>query len=207
MAMPFPTASAAGVKLKLSGPPFAAAATALFGSMWTWRVGPVGAIRRSHGDGRWWPVMAGDGWCGYDPIWSIWSIWSMDSIGFRSLAMAMMAMSRYGCESKYKAPIHTLNPQDDPYPRSIPKRRWSRPFHTSGSPRADPYPNFDATPYVFVFESHHPSRQLCGAVGATRCFFLGGNHSEITIVVQYLCCWSFPIYSSFLISPNCPNYL
>ena len=29
----------------------------------------------------------------------------------------------YGCESKYKAPIHTLNPQDDPYPRSIPKRR------------------------------------------------------------------------------------
>ena len=33
-------------------------------------------------------------------------------------------------------------------PRSIPKRRWSRPFHTSGSPRADPYPNFDATPYI-----------------------------------------------------------
>jgi hypothetical protein len=99
----------------------------------------------------WWPVMAGDGWCGYDPIWS------MDSIGFRSLAMAMMAMSRY----------------------------------------------------VFVFESHHPSRQLCGAVGATRLFFLGGNRSEITIVVQYLCCWGFPmyIYRSFLISPNCPNYL
>ena len=48
-------------------------------------------------------------------------------------------------KSKCKAPIHTLNPQADPYPRSIPKRRWSRPFHTSGSPRADPYPNFDAT--------------------------------------------------------------
>ena len=50
------------------------------------------------------------------------------------------------CESKCKAPIHTLNPHAGPYPRSIPKRRWSRPFHTSGSPRADPYPNFDATP-------------------------------------------------------------
>ena len=52
-----------------------------------------------------------------------------------------------GCESECKAPIHTLNPQTDPYPRSIPKRRWSRPIHTSGSPRADPYPNFDANPY------------------------------------------------------------
>ena len=56
----------------------------------------------------------------------------------------------YGCESKCKAPIHTLNPQADPYPRSIPKRRWSRPIHTSGSPRADPYPNFDATPYIYI---------------------------------------------------------
>ena len=27
----------------------------------------------------------------------------------------------YGYESKCKAPIHTLNPQADPYPRSIPK--------------------------------------------------------------------------------------
>ena len=54
----------------------------------------------------------------------------------------------YGCESKCKAPIHTLNPHTDPYPRSIPKCRWSRPIHTSGSPRADPYPNFDANPYV-----------------------------------------------------------
>ena len=41
----------------------------------------------------------------------------------------------YGCESKCKALIHTLNPQADPYPRSIRKRRWSRPIHTSGSPR------------------------------------------------------------------------
>ena len=57
----------------------------------------------------------------------------------------------YGCKSKYKAPIHTLNPQADPYPRSIPKRRWSRPIHTSGSPRADPYPNFDATPYIYIY--------------------------------------------------------
>ena len=57
----------------------------------------------------------------------------------------------YGYESKCKAPIHTLNPQADPYPRSIPKRRWSRPFHTSGSPRADPYPNFDATPNTYVW--------------------------------------------------------
>ena len=55
----------------------------------------------------------------------------------------------YGYESKWKAPIHTLNPQADPYPRSIPKRRWSRPIHTSGSPRADPYPNFEATPYIY----------------------------------------------------------
>ena len=57
----------------------------------------------------------------------------------------------YGCESKCKAPIHTLNPQADPYPRSIPKRRWSRPIHTSGSPGADPYPNFDATPYIHIY--------------------------------------------------------
>ena len=54
----------------------------------------------------------------------------------------------YSYESKCKAPIHTLNPQADPYRRSIPKRRWSRPIHTSGSPRADPYPNFEATPYT-----------------------------------------------------------
>ena len=51
------------------------------------------------------------------------------------------------CESKCKSPIHTLNPQADPYPRSRPKCRWSRPIQTSGSPRADPYPNFDAQPY------------------------------------------------------------
>ena len=44
----------------------------------------------------------------------------------------------HGCESKCKAPIHTLNPQADPYPRSIPKGRWSRPIHTSGSLRAKP---------------------------------------------------------------------
>ena len=56
-------------------------------------------------------------------------------------------LESHGCESKCKAPIHTLNPQADPYPRSIPKRRWSRPIHTSGSLRADPYPNFDATPH------------------------------------------------------------
>jgi len=54
-----------------------------------------------------------------------------------------------GCESKCKAPIYTLNPQADPYPRSIPKRRWSRPIHTSRSPRADPYPNFDTIPNMF----------------------------------------------------------
>ena len=47
-------------------------------------------------------------------------------------------LSIYGYESKCKAPIHTLNPQADPYPRSIPKPKWSRPIHTSGSPRADP---------------------------------------------------------------------
>ena len=38
-------------------------------------------------------------------------------------------------------PIHT--------PGSIPKRRWSRPIHTSRSPRADPYPNFDTIPNMF----------------------------------------------------------
>ena len=32
-------------------------------------------------------------------------------------------MSTYAYESKYKAPIHTLNPQADPYPSSIPKSR------------------------------------------------------------------------------------
>ena len=50
------------------------------------------------------------------------------------------------------------NAQADPYPeptglsipRSIPKPRWSRPIHTSGSPRADPYPNFDATSYIIT---------------------------------------------------------
>ena len=65
-----------------------------------------------------------------------------------SFPLLQLIAFQYGCESKCKAPIHTLNPQADPYPRSIPKRRWSRPIHTSGSPRADPCPNFDATPYV-----------------------------------------------------------
>ena len=76
----------------------------------------------------------------YPQIWIVW---------IRSSDVVLCGGSTfiYGCESKYKAPIHTLNPQADPYPRSIPKRRWSRPFHTSGSPRADPYLNFDATPY------------------------------------------------------------
>ena len=64
------------------------------------------------------------------------------------MIMEIFMIYIYGCESKCKAPIHTLNPQTDPYPRSIPKRRWSRPIHTSGSPRADPYPNFDANPYI-----------------------------------------------------------
>ena len=53
-----------------------------------------------------------------------------------------------GCESKRKFPSHTLNPQADPYPWSILERRWSRPIHTSGSPRADTYLNFDATPSI-----------------------------------------------------------
>ena len=39
----------------------------------------------------------------------------------------------------------------DPYPPSIPKRRWSRAIHTSGSLGADPYPNFGATPYVYIY--------------------------------------------------------
>ena len=69
---------------------------------------------------------------------------------FHVLVMVPIDTHIYGCESKCKAPIHTLNPQADPYPRSIPKRRWSRPIHTSGSPRADPYPNFDATPYIYI---------------------------------------------------------
>ena len=67
--------------------------------------------------------------------------------GFPKMWISQNGWCLYGCESKCKAPIHTLNPQADLYPRSIPKRRWSRPIHTSGSPRADPYPNFDATPY------------------------------------------------------------
>ena len=40
-------------------------------------------------------------------------------------------------------PIHT----PDPYQNA---GRWSRPFHTSGSPRADPYPNFDATMCIYI---------------------------------------------------------
>ena len=72
---------------------------------------------------------------------------NMDENGWNN-SYYLLVIYIYGCESKCKAPIHTLNPQADPYPRSIPKRRWSRPFHTSGSPRADPYPNFDATPYI-----------------------------------------------------------
>ena len=36
-------------------------------------------------------------------------------------------------------------------PRSIP---WThRPIHTSGSPRADPYPNFDATPNIRMYQT------------------------------------------------------
>ena len=73
--------------------------------------------------------------------------------GLLSISIFNLNIYIYGCESKWKAPIHTLNPQADPYPRSIPKRRWSRPIHTSGSPRADPYPNFDATPYMYIMKS------------------------------------------------------
>ena len=59
-------------------------------------------------------------------------------------ALNVFRFSLHGYESKCKSPIHTLNPQADPYSRSRPKHRWSRPIQMFGSPRADPYPNFDA---------------------------------------------------------------
>ena len=52
----------------------------------------------------------------------------------------------------WSIPWTSLSPQADPYPPSIPKRKWSRPIHKSGSPRADPYPNFDATSYIYYIQ-------------------------------------------------------
>ena len=72
-------------------------------------------------------------------------------IQYTSLHMVRKIINIYGYKSKSKAPIHTLNPQANPYPRSISTRRWSRPIHTSGSLRANPYPNFDATPYIYNY--------------------------------------------------------
>ena len=90
----------------------------------------------------------------------IYDIWLYDILCPLSLSINIyiyVYIYTYGCESKCKAPIHTLNPQADQYPRSIPNHRWSRPIHTSGSPGAYPYPNSDATPiyilsiYLFIF--------------------------------------------------------
>jgi hypothetical protein len=58
-------------------------------------------------------------------------------------------------------------------PRCIPKRRWSRPIHMSGSPRVDSYsyPNFDATMrnsiklyiyiYTYILWISQRTRSLC----------------------------------------------
>ena len=81
----------------------------------------------------------------------IYDIWLYDILCPLSLIYIYVYIYTYGCESKCKAPIHTLNPQADQYPRSIPNHRWSRPIHTSGSPGAYPYPNSDATPiYIYI---------------------------------------------------------
>ena len=109
--------------------------------------------------------------------------WGVPSIGFGRLCRGLLARplvenggkktseSMYECiEPILNTIIHemaasqNIKPRSIPWthrpihtPRSIPKRRWSRPIHTSGSPRADPYPNFDATPNIIKYQNRYHS--------------------------------------------------
>ena len=63
----------------------------------------------------------------------------------------MYVCTIYGCESKCKAPIHTLNPQADPYPRSISTRRWSRPIHIRLDHRGPIHTRILTQPHIYIY--------------------------------------------------------
>ena len=79
-------------------------------------------------------------------------------------------LSKYIIEGSWQSQLYIASHNGQPdfknvkfigrsIPRCIPKRRWSRPIHMSGSPRVDSYsyPNFDATMrnsiklYIYIY--------------------------------------------------------